>query len=110
MRRVPSLFEAVEVSVEVFAGVLPAEWFGGVVVALLEGQDRVGEVVEVGEVAGGDGFALQDREVDLDLVEPGRVDGQVDQDRVGPGLASCGRSRPAGVGGAVVDDPEHAFG
>ena len=70
MRRLPSLSEAVEVG----ACVPPAERFDRQVVAVLEGEDPLREVVEVGEVTGCDRFALQDREVDLDLVGPGRVD------------------------------------
>ena len=49
-----------EVVVEVGAGVAPVERFRGGVVAVLEGQDACGEVIEAGEVAVGDGFALQD--------------------------------------------------
>ena len=36
------------------------------------------------EVVGREEFALNDREVDLDLVEPTGVDWSVDEDRVGP--------------------------
>ena len=58
------------------------------VVAVFEGGDPVGELVEVGEVVGGEDLALDDGEVDLDLVEPGGVDGQVDQAAFGQRLAS----------------------
>ena len=67
--------ESGEVVVEIVPGVLPVERGRGGVVAVLEGQDPGGEVVQVGEVSGGDGLSLEDGEVDLDLVQPGGVDG-----------------------------------
>jgi hypothetical protein len=66
--------EALQECVEVVACVGPVERCRGRVVTVLEAQDALGELVEVGEVVGVDGFSLQDREVDLDLVEPGGVD------------------------------------
>ena len=59
------------------------ERLGDPAVVLLEGADPRGERGEVGEVVGRQRLALQDREVDLDLVQPRRVHGQVDQ----PGVA-----------------------
>jgi len=57
---------------------------------------------QVGEVVGGQHLALHDGEIDLDLVEPGGVDRQVDQGEVGPcALQSVDRGSAA-VGGAVV--------
>ena len=49
-----------------------------------------------------------DREVDLDLVEPAGVHGQVDEYEVGPALLEPPDGLAAAVGGAVVDDPEDA--
>ncbi len=46
--------------VEVVSGVVPAEGCCGGVVAVLEGEDPGGEVVEIGEVGRADGLALQD--------------------------------------------------
>ena len=60
--------EAVEVGVEVVSGVGPVERCRGRVVAFLEADDPFGELVQIGEVGGGDGFPLQDREVDFHLV------------------------------------------
>ena len=68
---------------EVVGGELPLEGFGGRVVADLEAGEALLNDVEVGEVVGGQRFSLDDREVDLDLVEPGRVDRGVHQNRVG---------------------------
>lgn len=56
--------------------------FGRRVVAFLEAGQALLDHVEVGEVVGGQYFSLDDREVDLDLVEPGSVDRRVDHDRV----------------------------
>jgi hypothetical protein len=67
---------------EVGRGELPSEGPGGLVVALFEGGESVFDLVKAGEVVGCEDFALDDREVDLDLVEPGGVDRGVDHDRV----------------------------
>src|ERR1700684_2600904 len=88
------------------AGELPAEWAGGGVVVLFEGEDLLGEAVQVAEVVGGEQLALDDGEVDLDLVQPGRVDGQVDHLCVRVGLAHAVSGGPVAVRGPVVDDPE----
>lgn len=85
--------QAGEEGVEVGAGERPVEGLGDLAVVGLEGSDPRGQGVEVGEVVGGQRFALEDREVDLDLVEPGRVDRQVDQARVLVGVLESGDER-----------------
>jgi hypothetical protein len=50
---------------------LAAEVFGGGVVAHLEGQQRLGQLLQVGEVLWLEHLALDDGEVDLHLVQPG---------------------------------------
>jgi hypothetical protein len=77
--------EAFEQEVEVGRGELPLERGGDLLVVVLEGQQRGLCLGEAAEVVWGQDFALDDREVDLDLVEPGGVDGQVDQVQGGPG-------------------------
>jgi hypothetical protein len=51
---------------------------------VLEAHDPLGERGERVEVLRRERLALEDREVDLDLVEPGGVVGQVDQTQVLP--------------------------
>jgi hypothetical protein len=53
-------------------------------------------------------LSLNDREVDLNLVEPARVDRSVDEDGVGPFGAEAVDSFLAPMSGAVVHDPEDA--
>ena len=55
-------------------------------------------------------LALDDREVDLGLVEPAGVDWGVDEGQVGPGALEAVDRALAAVGGAVVDDHDHALG
>src|SRR5260221_14180235 len=76
--------EALEQEVEVGLGELPLERGGDLLVVGLKGQQRGFCLGEAAEVARGEDFALDDREVDLDLVEPGGVDGEVDQAQGGP--------------------------
>ncbi len=45
----------------------------------LEGEQPVGHFVEVGEVVGGEDLALDGGEVDLHLIEPGSVHGEMDE-------------------------------
>src|SRR3712207_7970991 len=49
----------------------PGKRLGDLFVAFLEGKQAFGQGVEVGEVVGGQYLALDHREVDLDLIEPG---------------------------------------
>src|SRR6266516_4239557 len=82
--------DAVKQVVEVGAGEVPAERPGDGVVAGFERGEAVADLAEVGEVVGCEGVALEDGEVDLGLVQPGCVGGQVDQVRVRPGFAHPG--------------------
>ena len=65
--------------VEVGPGELPLEGRGDLLVAAAEGEQSLFERGEVGEVVGGEDFALEDRELDLGLVEPAGVNGGVDE-------------------------------
>jgi hypothetical protein len=69
-------------AVEVSAGELPLEWGGDLLVAAAVREQSLLERVEIGEVVGSEHFALDDREVDLSLVEPARVDGGLYEDQV----------------------------
>jgi hypothetical protein len=79
-------------------------------IAGLEGEQPLGELLQGAEIVGGERLALHDREVELDLVEPGGVDRQVDQAQVLVGALQPVDRGLAGVGGAVVDDPEDPAG
>jgi hypothetical protein len=93
--------------VEVGARERPVEPASDGAVVLAEGQQPLGELIERAEVVGGQCLALDDREEQLDPVEPRGVDRQMGR----AGVAPCG-THPldrcaAGVRAAVVDDPEH---
>ncbi len=53
---------------------------------------------------------MDNGEVHLGLVEPGRVDRGVDEHEVRPGALETVDAALAAVRGAVVDDHEHALG
>jgi hypothetical protein len=61
-------------AVEGRAAEVPVEGFGGGVAAHLEGQQPLGQVLQVGEVLWLDHLALDDGEVDPHLVQPVGVD------------------------------------
>jgi hypothetical protein len=63
-------FEALDEVPKVPAGELPLEGTSDLLVMVLEAQDAVFELVGGGEVVGRQHLPLEDREVDLDLVEP----------------------------------------
>jgi hypothetical protein len=87
--------EAVEKPVEIAASELPGKRLGDSLVAFLKGDEAFGQNVEVGEVVGSEDLALDYREVDLDLVEPGSVSGEVDEAQIGPlSLQTPHRSLP----------------
>ena len=95
---------------EVLAGKAPFEGLRQGHVSVLKAEDLVGESIEVVEVVGCQNFALEDGEVDFDLVQPTRVDRGEDRVQVGPGPLETPDGTGASVGGAVVEDPEHPRG
>ena len=82
------LVESPQQVVQVGSGEAPVERHRGLLVTVLEAQQPLGDLGQVGEVVGGQNLALHDREVDLDLVEPGSMDRQVDQREVLPSPSS----------------------
>ena len=52
-------------------GLGPDEWLGIGVVGIDEGIDVLSELFDRGEGCAAQGLSLQDREPDLDLIEPG---------------------------------------
>src|SRR5579859_3466853 len=102
--------EAFEEPGEVGPGELPLERLGEGLVADLEGEDPGGELVERGGGGRRENLALEDAEVDLDLVEPTGVDWEMDghEPRVRLGETSDGGLAP--MRAAVVEDPEDAPG
>ena len=77
-------------------------------IALLELHQLVLKHGEAREVVGCQELALDDREIDLDLVEPAGVDRGVDEDKVGPLGAQPRGGALAAMRRAIVDDPEDA--
>jgi hypothetical protein len=68
---------------EVVAGEVPVEGLGDLVPVAFEVVEGPGNRCEVVEAVGLEHCALDDREVDLELVEPAGMDGRVDEDEVG---------------------------
>lgn len=67
---------------EIATGETPFEGLRDLLIVVLKGENALRGGVEGREIIGCQCFALKDREVDLDLVEPARVNRQVDQDVV----------------------------
>jgi len=86
----------------------PPERFGGTLISILEANQGAFESGAIDKIAGREQFALNDGEVDLDLVEPTGMDRCVDQDEVWPPGSQSISGPPAAMGGAVVRDEEDA--
>ena len=83
---------------------------GDGVVTLLEAGQCRGDGAGVEKVVRGQDFSLYDGEVDLRLVKPGGVDGQVDKPQRGPLAFKTVYRSLAPVAAAEVDDPEDPLG
>ena len=91
---------------EVAAREGPLKGLGRLGMAHLKLEEAILDGGERREVVRGEDFAMDDREVDLELVGPTGVNG-VCTIRLDRWPAASGGAGPS-VGGAVVDDPEHA--
>lgn len=92
---------------EVIAGEPSFERGSRLLVVALEGGEAGLDLGEVSEVARGEDLSLDHREVDLDLVEPRGVDGELDELRVRPACREPFARSLAAVRRAVVNHPEH---
>jgi len=95
---------------QVGGGEFPLERLRGLVVSVLERGQAVGDGVDIGEVVGREHFPLDNREVDLYLVQPGRVHRGVNYDRIRVLLGESVDRGLSAMGGSVVHDPEHPIG
>jgi hypothetical protein len=75
------LVELVGEAVQVGAGELPFERGGDLFVAATEREELTSSVERSREVVGGEDLALDDREVDLGLIEPAGMDRGMDEDQ-----------------------------
>ena len=73
---------------EVGPGEFPFEGGGDGLIVALEAQESVFDSLERGEVIGDQDFTLDDRKIDLDLVEPAGVDGVCTSTRLGKAVRS----------------------
>lgn len=87
---------------QVEPGEPPFEGRGERTVLLAEGNERGLELGERVPLVGLENLALHDPEVDLDLVQPGRVDRRVDDPDRWPALVQPGLAPRALVGAAIV--------
>lgn len=92
--------------VEVGAAEFPLEGLGDGLVVLLEAKQTVLDLNERGEIVWRQSFALDEGEVDLDLVEPTGVERAVDEHKIGESRLEASDGRLAAVRGAIVHDPK----
>ena len=78
------LGDAGDQRLEVVPGESPVEGRGDLVVVVLERVKTVDDRLQAFEVVGGQHLALDDREDQLDLAQPGGMEWEVDEDEVGP--------------------------
>src|ERR1035437_1159409 len=97
-------------TVQVEPGEPPFEGRGDRAVLLAEGNERGLELGERAPLGGLENLALDEAEVDLDLVQPGRVDRRVDDPDLRPPFAQPGLGPGTAMRAADLDDPEDSPG
>src|ERR1035437_347520 len=95
---------------QVTARELPFEGFGDSLVVTFKAFEAVGQHFQGAKVVWGQHFALDDREVNLDLVEPTGMDGAMDHPEIGVTVLQAFHTALAPVGGAIVHVPKDAPG
>ena len=60
---------------------------------LLEGKEAIADFLKASEIVRGQDLPLNDREIDLDLVEPDSMNGRVHQTSVRAGTSSLSGGR-----------------
>ena len=104
------LLELDKQAVKIVAGEGPLEGLSGFLIALLEAGDLTFESGRRGEVVGIEDLALDDREIDLDLIEPAGMHRGVDENYIWPFGPQTIGGASAAMRGAVVGNPEYAAG
>jgi len=89
-------------------GELPFEGMRGGFPIILKIQEAFGDGVEIRKIIGCEDLALDNGEVDFDLVEPTGMDGRVDEGDGWPLRTDPGDGALSAMGGSIVDDPEDA--
>ena len=93
-----------------FSGEFPLEGPGNLLVVFLKGSYPLSEIDKGKEVIGREHFSLEDGEIDFDLVQPTGVDGEMDNNDLGPlALKSIDRGQSP-VRRPVVENPENPSG
>src|SRR5919106_5208270 len=92
---------------EVLAGKGPFKRGRRLFVMVLEAEEAILDFGQRGEVVRRQHFALDDGEIDLDLVEPARVDRRVDENEAGAQGAPPPPGAPAAGGGNAVHHPQN---
>ena len=77
---------------------------------VLKFEEAFGDSVETGKVVGGQNLALDDGEVDFDLIEPTGMDRSMDEGEARIAMAQTRDGSVATVCRAVIHDPENAPG
>src|SRR6516162_7229699 len=95
---------------KVFAREVPVEGRCHGRVVLMEAQQSLLNFFKTYEVVGGQHLALNDGEIDFDLVEPAGVDRAVNRHQVGKGSGQPLNAARSAMRRAIVDDPEDPAG
>ena len=89
----PAITHARDQGIEIGAGELPLERMSNALEVALEVRQSFGDCHQAREVVGGQHLALDDREVDFDLVEPTCMDRSVDRNQCRVGLREAAYRR-----------------
>jgi len=95
---------------EILTGELPLEGPRRSLPVILKIQEAFGDGIEMRKIVGREDLALDDGEVDFDLVEPTGMDGGMHERQAGVEMAKTLNGSGATMRRAVVHDPEDATG
>lgn len=93
---------------EVAASEAPLKGARDLLIVSLKSEDATRGCQQRGKVGGRERLSLENGEVDLDLVQPARVDGEVDENEIRPPRLEPGRGSGSAMNRSVVDNPEDA--
>jgi hypothetical protein len=95
---------------EIGFGELPFERFGRRFPVVLEVDQAFRQFVQAGEVVRGEDFSLHDGEVNLDLIEPTRMDRSMNKRQAREQVLESRDGSLAPVRTPIVDDPKDTPG
>jgi hypothetical protein len=95
---------------QVFSGEFPLEGLSDFLIVFLKVENPFGQVSKGKKVIGREYFALEDGEIDFDLVQPAGMDGKMDNNDLWPLTLKSIDGGQSSMRGTIVENPENPSG